>query len=604
MKGEAKRDYPPSIFYQAPWYLKYKTVEDHFSRLNTALTRGKALNEVAVIHPIESYFIHMSGKKGGDKAAKTLNKRFLALTDWLLFGGCDFDYISEALLPSQMGEDPLTVGCSRYKMIFVPSLETMRRTTLDYLNAFRAAGGKVIFLGDIPTMIEGTPSEEMKAFAEKCVVLPFEKRSVLASIRDELVLDISSALKPETYLATVREDEGGRWVFVTSPRVNYPYPHSVPVKNDRNVVKDTLSLSMKGEWSVTLYDTMTGEIRPLSAERKNGVTTVTETMYNNDSLLLYFEAASGECEGEEKVEREPVSTLTIGGKVAYTLHEPNALFLDKAKWSVGDGYHARLDLDLVTAKARKTLGMPKYRNDLQPWLREEGGEKKKVYLRFEIKSEIAVPAHIALEYDEYELAVNGAPVTAAPDGYYVDKAIRTLPIDIVKGNNVVDVTVPIGEFDCLENMYLLGDFGVKLSGTTSRIVPLPEKVAFRDLLDQYMPFYGGKITYHTSFVSDGERAEFFAPYASALLSVAVNGVEKDILFAPYTASFETKKGENALDITAYAHRENMFGAVHIRRRFKRSDSPSWYHKTSILYRVRRYVMDESGILADPTIRFF
>ena len=59
-----------------------------------------------------------------------------------------------------------------------------------------------------------------------------------------------------------------------------------------------------------------------------------------------------------------------------------------------------------------------------------------------------------------------------------------------------------------------------------------------------------------------------------------------------------------MDVTAYAHRESMFGAVHIRRKFKRSDSPSWYHKTSILYRVRRYVLDENGILAAPTIRFF
>ncbi len=605
MKGEAKRDYPPSIFYQAPWYLKYKAVEDHFSRVNTALTRGKALNEVAVIHPIESYFIHMSGKKHGDCAAKTLNTRFLSITDWLLFGGYDFDYISEALLPSQVGADPLSVGTCHYKTIIVPSLYTMRRTTLDFLRSFRAAGGKVLFVGDIPALVEGEPSEEVEAFAAGCVLLPFEKRAVLATLAGQGVLDIRSARKPEKYLATVREDEGGRWVFVTSPRVNFPYPHSVPVKNDRTVVKDTLSLSMKGEWSVTLYDTMTGDIRPLSAERKDGATTVTETMYNNDSLLLYFEEASGECaSSRSEKEAAPLSTITLGGEVAYTLHEPNALFLDKAKWSVGDAYHARLDLDLVTAKARKALGMPKYRNDLQPWLREEGGEKKNVYLRFEVESEIALPAHLALEYDEYELTVNGAPITAAPDGYYVDKAIRTIPIDIVKGNNVIDVTVPLGEFDCLENLYLLGEFGVKLSGTKGRIVALPEKLSFRDINKQYMPFYGGKITYHTSFTSDGKRAEFFAPYASALLTVAVNGVEKDILYAPYTASFETKKGENTLDITAYAHRESMFGAVHIRRKFKRSDSPSWYHKTSILYRVRRYVLDENGILAAPVIRFF
>lgn len=58
MKGEAKRDYPASINYQSPWCKEYKTVEDHFARVNTAMTRGKAAVRVGVIHPIESYWLH------------------------------------------------------------------------------------------------------------------------------------------------------------------------------------------------------------------------------------------------------------------------------------------------------------------------------------------------------------------------------------------------------------------------------------------------------------------------------------------------------------------------------------------------------------------
>ena len=41
MAGEAKRDYPASINYQSPWYKEYKYIENHFARVNTALTRGK-----------------------------------------------------------------------------------------------------------------------------------------------------------------------------------------------------------------------------------------------------------------------------------------------------------------------------------------------------------------------------------------------------------------------------------------------------------------------------------------------------------------------------------------------------------------------------------
>ena len=58
MKGEAKRDYPASINYQSPWWKDYSFVEDHFARVNAALTRGKPVVRVGVIHPVESYWLH------------------------------------------------------------------------------------------------------------------------------------------------------------------------------------------------------------------------------------------------------------------------------------------------------------------------------------------------------------------------------------------------------------------------------------------------------------------------------------------------------------------------------------------------------------------
>ena len=603
MRGEAKRDYPPSIFYQAPWHLKFKAIEDHFSRLNTVLSRGKAVNDVAVIHPIESYFLALAAGKKGGKRCRKMDKDFLSLTDWLLFGGCDFDFISEALLPSQRGEDALSVGKCGYRTILVPALLTMRRTTLDYLRAFQAAGGKVIFLGEIPSMIEGEPSEEVKRFAEKCVVLPFEKASVSDAVSKDAVVTISSEKKPEGYLRTLREDGDVKWLFVTSPREGFPYPRSVTVTNDPKVVKDTVRIGMKGDYAVKEYDTMTGEIRPLAVTREGGVTYVTKTMYNNDSLLLCFEEGSSDLPQQtQEVPKESLKTITLDQKVTYTLAEPNVLLLDKAEWSVGGSYHCRDDLDLATAKARKALGMPRYRKSLQPWVHEEDKAKKSVTLRFRVKSDVALPAKFACEYKEFTLTVNGEKVTSPTDGTYVDISIRTTPISIVKGENVIDVSIPFGLYDRFENCYLLGSFGVKMCGTKGRLTALPEKIAFRDLCDQGFPFYSGAITYHTTFDSNGEPAEIYARYASALLTVRVNGAEQDVLFSPYTALLPTRVGANQLDIVAYAPRENAFGAVHIRRKFKRSDSPSWYNKTGLIYRSSRYVIDPSGILEPPVVR--
>ena len=610
MRGEAKRDYPPSIFYQAPWYSKYKQVEEHFARLNTALSRGKAVNEVAVIHPIETYFLRLEAAKHSSKVRKELDKKFLSLTDWLLFGGCDFDFISEALLPSQRTDDPLAVGKCVYHTILVPALETMRRSTLDFLQAFRAAGGRVVFLGGVPSMIEGIPSDEVCLFAEKCEILPFEKEAVLGGLQSDRPLSVCSEKKKEGYLSTLRADGEDRWVFLTSPRQGFPYPRSVTLTNDPKVVEDNVTVGLKGDWRVTEYDTTTGEIRPLASERKEGATYVTKTLFNNDGLLLRYEPACEEeieaIPPEAKAEKEIGAPLAISPKegVAYRLDEPNVLLLDKAKWSVGDRYHAKLDLDLATAKARKKLGLPPYRKTLQPWVREAEKEKKTIGLRFEFRSKVALPAHFACEYKEFALFVNGEKIIAEADGYYVDKAFRTFPIEIKKGKNRIELKLSIGEYDRLENCYLLGAFGVRLTALGACLEPLPERIFFRDLTKQKMPFYGGKITYFTSFESDGEEAEISARYASALLTVRVNGEEKDILYAPYAASFRTKKGTNTLEITAYASRENAFGAVHIRRKYKLSDSPKWFHKTSLPWRIRGYVLDRNGLLSAPTIRFF
>ena len=602
MRGEAKRDYPPSIFYQAPWYKDFKKLEDHFARVNTALTRGKAINDVAVIHPIESYFLHYAGQKRSRKMQKILEKNFLGLTDWLLFNGCDFDFISEALLPMQRNDNPLAVGQCTYKTILVPGLLTMRRSTLDYLTAFRAAGGRVVFLGEAPALVEGMPSEEVRAFASQCDVIPFEKNAVCNAVQDSKEFFIRSEQKPEGYLATLREDNDARWLFVMSPRPGFPYPRSVTVTNDPDVVKDNVRIGVKGEWNVTEYDTMTGEIRPIACAVENGVTYVRKVMYNNDSLLLRFDAAPAGEIAPVAPEKQAVRTFALEGSVKYELGEPNALLLDKAKWSVGGNFHSACDLDLATAKARKKLGLPPYRSALQPWIRKPDNEKASAALRYEIDSEVDVSAHLAMEYTEFSLTVNGEKVNEESDGYYVDKAFRTFPVKIKKGLNIIDIVVPMGKYERFENCYLLGDFGVELSGQSACLVALPEKLCFEDLTEQNLPFYSGKITYTTSFVSDGEDAEISFRYASALLHVKVNDVEKDILFAPYSATFPTKKGENTVTITAYAPRENTFGAVHIRRKYKRSDSPSWYNTTNCLYRTPYYVMDPGGILEDPVVR--
>ena len=147
MNGEAKRDYPATFNYQSPWYKEYPYIEDHFARVNTALTRGKARCRVGVIHPIESYWLHWGAKENTQAIRAQMDARFQSLTEWLLRGLIDFDFICESLLPGQCAADfavgnGFPVGEMRYEVVVVPPVETLRTTTIQRLRRFSEAGGR------------------------------------------------------------------------------------------------------------------------------------------------------------------------------------------------------------------------------------------------------------------------------------------------------------------------------------------------------------------------------------------------------------------------------------------------------------------------------
>lgn len=96
-----------------------------------------------------------------------MDYNFQKLTEWLLYGLIDFDFISESLWKDQTPEEMLTsegdflIGKMKYDVIVVPNCVTLRKTTLDRLKAFQAKGGHVIFIGTIPAMWMPCPLKKL-----------------------------------------------------------------------------------------------------------------------------------------------------------------------------------------------------------------------------------------------------------------------------------------------------------------------------------------------------------------------------------------------------------------------------------------------------------
>ena len=247
MRGEAKRDYPACIGYQSPWYREYPTIENHFARIHSALTRGRPLTRIGVIHPIESFWLCFGPK---DKNAAEMIHRdrcFSELTEWLLLSHLDFDFISESLFPEMTDLESigrrLVVGKCHYDVVIVPNLRTIRSTTLERLRLFSQRGGTVLIAGEAPTMMDGhvtsTPPE-----IPVSNVMSWSKDQVLktlAPFRDlemrisETTIYRTQGVLADSLIYQMREEGDERFVFICNTDRNEACPVNISLVGEYNV---------------------------------------------------------------------------------------------------------------------------------------------------------------------------------------------------------------------------------------------------------------------------------------------------------------------------------------------------------------------------------
>ena len=601
MKGTAKRDYPASISYQSPWYKEYSYVEDHFGRVNTALTRGKPLVKVAVVHPIESYWLHFGPNEQTALVREKLDANFKNVTDWLLRGSIDFDYICESLLPSQckQGGAPLQVGEMAYDVIIVPECETLRSTTLERLEAFRAAGGKLVFMGDAPKYEDAIESERGKKLYEASKQIAFSKGALLEALDADRTVEIREFTGAHTknLIHQIRRDNTGLWLFIS----HCDEPYNKDVARGQGI-----HIYVKGKFKPQLWDTVTGEIKPIRHDNRGGKTHMILSLYDYDSALIFLEDTEEDSGWEPGAYVNPTLISGLPTTVKYTLSEPNVLLLDTAKYALDNEALAAPETVLrIDAAIRRRLGYPAAK--AQPWVIEQKPSEHTVTLEFTINSDIdyATP-YLALEdADVAKITWNGEDVTYVDAGYYTDLSIRKTALPALKkGENTLRVTIPVGERTNVEAMYLLGDFGVKVAGRLLTITALPECLGFSDLTYQGLPFYGGVVSYHIPVECDSEWDAIvkIPHYTAAVNTVEVDGEKRaTIAYPPYAWDIgKLPEGKHTITVNSYISRRNCFGDVHnADEKFSWQGPSAWTTGDSLWtyeYRLRR-----TGVLTSPWI---
>jgi hypothetical protein len=659
MEGEAKRDYPASIFYQSPWYKEYSLIENHFARVNLAMTEGKPCVKVGVIHPIESYWLAFGPEEQTATLRKHLEQNFDSIVQWLLFGFIDFDFIAESLLAeqSEVVESKLfAVGECAYEIVIVPECKTIRRTTLERLTSFVAGGGKVIFMGDVPSHIDALPSIEVAELSRLCESIPFSQSDLMDKMETVRTVDIwhSNGVRADNYIYQMRDCGNEKWLFIANGKEVLTPDVTNP---------EMIKIIIGGNYTVQLNDTLKGTAEVLPTKFMSGKTEITYTFYPHDSLLLHYslqdsfiaevteeiksveaskvfeeiQAVTEKRVIEEKRVVEEIRAveeikadeqlraykdiITVEGKKEYipsqvvrgaypiSLSEPNVLLLDQAEYALNDENWQALEEvlrieNILRGKLNYPLKLDAY---AQPWTNEKSASSQEyqLKLKYVISSKInIIGAKLALEGpDKVRITLNGVYVSNESDGWYTDQCIRTIPMPLIPaGDNILELTMNYNHETNLEWAYLLGDFGVEVHGDRATITEPVRNLSFGDWTHQGLAFYGGNVTYHCEVALEkGDYELEISKYRAPLLSVKVNGEEKGkIIFAPYKLPLGDLIGLTTIDITVFGSRINTFGALH-----NCDDSCVWHGpsawRTEGMSYSYEYQLKKCGILAAPRL---
>lgn len=613
MGGESKRDYPAPIDSHSVWYDKYHLIEDYFARVNTVMTRGKAVCRIGVIHPIESMWMAMGPDNETASMRKHLEENFSHVTGWLLFGLLDFDYVSEALMTElyEKSEDGrLHLGNMAYDVVVLPGLTTVRRTTLEYLEEFVSKGGRAVVMGEAPAYVDGRPSEEAKALAEKWEVIGFDKWQLLHVLEPLREVDIrlkSEGLRADRLLTQLRQDGQERWLFIAQgkPDTRKELNHWFTMTGREDMV-----IRIKGTYQVRQYDAQSGSIEEVPARYEKGWTYVEHGFYAQDSLLLRLTPAK---EAKDQAGERPKEMILREGYLNtvtdYCLYEPNVMMLDQAQYRMDEGpWQPKEELLRLDDAVRRTWGYGLRTESFpQPWLKPKNPPEHVLELCFSFVSEVELECvELAFEAkDRAELIWNGDPVEQKGGRFYVDEAIHLEKLGrLKKGENTLMMKLPYGPDSDVEWCYLLGEFGVKVQGGTSVITEKPKTLAFGDMAVQGFPFYGGKADYITELITEEEGwVELEIPeYFGALVTAKLDGESKDVFAQPCKVRFGHRKpGTHKLVLTIYGTRINTFGQVHNCNRKEEYYGPKSYRTTGKNWNYV-YQLRQTGITLAPIWR--
>ena len=626
MEGEAKRDFPASIFYQSPWWREYGKVEDYFARINLAMTRGTEVRDVLVIHPVESTWTMIGKNWLENKEVVDFDRKFIELRDCLLGSNIDFDYGDEEILGCHgaVAGKSFRVKLAEYKVVIIPEMKTVRASTLKLLREFAEQGGKVVFAGTPAGYIDGEKSQAFKLFAESCdnftpgqeLVDEIAKTAGRVAILDENGQEIFNTLYQH------REDDVNAYLFICNAgHEERPAPISrndatLSIERTRAIPEMTVNIKTNKGGTVLEVDLETGKTVRVDAIKTAAGWAIKSGMAAIGSRLFIITPEAVAMELPEAEALEIISEETLkADNYDIILSEDNVLPLAVAKFQIDGGDWADSEHILeIDAKVRRYLGIQCRGGQMeQPWVRKGQLSEKTaaVKLAYEFFCDV-IPSgalYLAVEKPEsFVIMLNGQILPSDNNcGWWCDRSLKKLAIDpllLKAGKNELVLECQYSEaHPGLEYIYLMGNFGAEFDGLRQTVLAPVKTLNIGDWVGQGLPFYSGAVAYQCDIkITEKSGARVFiklSEYRGACVKLIVNGREAGVVaWHPNELDISDflNPGDNVISIEVFSSRRNSHGPL-----FNAEKWPTWTGSDSFYEFTGKFNLVPCGLLKAPKV---
>jgi hypothetical protein len=588
IKGCAKRDYPPIFSYNSNWWDFNPVVEDYYARLSSVLIEGQVQRDVLVIHPVTSGWTMLGA--GTKRKSMVFEDEHTERVDaygrkidyfirYLLGAHYDFDFGDETIMEetARVEGDKIYVNKAGYRVIIVPGLVSLLKSTVRLLKEFMDHGGRVIVIEPAPVLVEGEAFNEVdRLFGHQNIIKVANGKAAVRVLEDILPRKVSLVDKN---LEEVQD-------LLYMLRDNGDYNTLFIVNTDRNrshQVKVELSFTgMLEEW-----DPLTGKIREMGCIPTGKGICFTANLGPAGSKL-YMIRKNKEQAGSRlhplpfdfwKSEEPGMLHTVLGSAAGFTRTLPNALVLDMCSYRVGDGPQSEvMEVWKAQKEIREKLGMRQIvQNELPQrylWAHDTyPADHTPVELKF-IFNATYVPENdvyiVVEDADRYDLRFNGGYIELGTEEHFMDIAFNKIKLGkLHSGQNELVLTCTYtGRYE-LENIYLLGDFAVDMQ---RNIVREPERLYAGDWCLQGYPHYCGSMLYHFNYEYQAENVSGekiileLGDFKAVTAAVHLNGR----LIAPIPWRADNKvditegliAGMNRIDIEIVGSMRNFIGPFH------------------------------------------